>query len=66
MILFHTDKPFCETRIISENNSLIKELENNLLKQEMNCLTKFKHESSNFYGLPKFRKPKTISKVIVQ
>ena len=46
------------------NNELIKKYENSFLKQEINYLTNVQHESSNFYGLPKIRKSKIISKAI--
>ena len=46
------------------NNALIKRYENSFLKQEIDYLTNFQHESSNFYGLPKIDKFKTISKAI--
>ena len=52
-------KPSCKIRSMSVNNSLIKEiytLKNTFFKQQMYYLTNFKHESSNFYGLPKFKK----------
>ena len=46
------------------NNALIKKYENSFLKQEVDYLTNFQHESSNFYGLPKIHKSKIISKAI--
>ena len=46
------------------NNALIKRYENSFLKQEIDYLTNFQHESSNFYSLPKIDKFKTISKAI--
>ena len=46
------------------NNTLIQKYENSFLKQEIDYLTNFQHESSNFYGLPKIHKSKIIFKVI--
>ena len=38
-----------------ENNALIQKYENSFLKQEIDYLTNFHHESSNFYGLPNYQ-----------
>ena len=46
------------------NNALIKKYKNSFLKQEVEYLTNFQHESSNFCGLPKIHKSKIISKAI--
>ena len=44
-------------------NELIYKYENPFLKREIDYLTNFQHESSNFYGLPIIHKSK-ISKAI--
>ena len=45
---------------------LIKKDENSFLKQEIDYLTNFQHESNYFYDLPKIQKTKIISKAIEQ
>ena len=45
------------------SNELISKYENPFLKQEIDYLTNFQHESNNFYGVPKIYKSK-ISKAI--
>ena len=42
------------------NNELNKRYENSFLKQIVDCLTNFRHKSSNFDGLPKIHKSKII------
>ena len=46
------------------NNALIKKYENSFLKQKVDYLTNFQHESSTFYGLPKIYKSKIFFKAI--
>ena len=46
------------------NNEFTEKYENSFLKQEVDYLTNFQHESSNFYGFPKILKSKIISKAI--
>ena len=42
------------------NNALNKKYENYFLKQGIDYLTNFHHESSNFYSFPKIHKSKVI------
>ena len=56
--------PSCDNKTMGTNNTLIKKYENTFLKQEVDCVTNFQHEGSNFYGLPKIHKIKIISKAI--
>ena len=56
--------PSCDNKTMRTNDTLIKKYENSFLKHEIDYLTNFQHESSNFYGLPKIHKSKMISKVI--
>ena len=56
--------PSCDNKAMRANNTLIKKYENTFLKQEVDCVTNFQHERSNFYGLPKIHKIKIISKAI--
>ena len=46
------------------NSALTKKYGNSFLKQEIDYLTNFQHNSSNFYGLRKTHKSKIISKAI--
>ena len=46
------------------NNALIKKYGNSFLKREVDYVTNFQHEYSNFYGLSKIHKSKIISKAI--
>ena len=51
----HTKKvdPSCDNQTRRANNALIKKYENYFLKQEIDYLKYFQHESNHFYGLPK-------------
>ena len=46
------------------NNALIKKYGNSFLKREVDYVTNFQHEYSNFYDLSKIHKSKIISKAI--
>ena len=58
--------PSCNNKTTRANNVLIRKYKNSFLKQEIDYLTNFQHESSNFYGLPKIHNSKIISKAIKQ
>ena len=58
--------PSCDNKTMRANNAFIKKYENSFLKQEIDDMTNFQHESSNFYGLPKIHNSKIISKAIKQ
>ena len=45
------------------NNEFTEKYENSFLKQEVDYLTNFQHESSNFYGFPKILKSKLFPKL---
>ena len=46
------------------NNTLMERYESFFLKQDIDYLTKFQHESSNFCGHSKIHKSKVISKPV--
>ena len=48
--------PFGDTKTIRANNALNKNNKNSFLKQEIDYLTSFQQESSNFYSFPKIYK----------
>ena len=56
----------CDNKAMRATNALIKKYENSFLKQEIDYLTNFQQESSNFYGLCKIRKSKIIPKMITE
>ena len=54
----------CDQKVRKALISLTKKYEDILSKQESSYLTNFKFQTSNFYGLPKIHKSKTISEAI--
>ena len=48
--------PSSDNKTMTAKNALIKTYKSPYLKQDIDYLTKFQHENSNFYGLPNVHK----------
>ena len=55
-VTYKRTNQFCDTKVMTNLTELVKKYHNSLTKKEIDYLTKFNFNTSNFYGLPKILK----------